>query len=83
VKPWQRPTVPPKERDGKIIKATKSRAAAVADRIATAGADDLGPWLVRQGALGWDTTDKAVTLGIVLKTLGRDARDDVRDALCL
>ena len=83
MKPWGRPTAPRPERDAKDYKDTKAKTAAVAVRIASCGAADLGPWLVRQGALGWNGTDHASTLGLVLKTLGKDARDQVRDALCL
>lgn len=63
MKPWSRPTIPPRQRDDKMISDTNAMLAALDSRLASHGADGLPEWLVAMGINGRSFTDRVAALG--------------------
>ncbi len=82
MKPWSRPTIPPRQRDDKAIKGTADMLAALDNRIASHGADGLPEWLVSQGIAGRSFTDRVAALGRIMRAgFDRGVLDACREVM--
>ena len=81
MKPWSRPTIPPRQRDDKMIRDTNAMLAALAARIDSNGGDGLPAWLLSQGMNRRSFTDKVAALGMIRGKVDRAVLDACRDVL--
>ena len=81
MKPWSRPTIPPRQRDDKTIRDTNAMLAALAARIDSHGGDGLPAWLLSQGINRRSFTDKVAALGMIRGKVDRAVLDACRDVL--